>query len=242
MTWGTSRGCGAALRATRSIRWRGPGLQSRPIRVTIGSGDDERKFRRTRSVPRCALLRARRLPADPLALSPLSLPEERRTRARFAGGAALRATALSHSACRHVTRPRRAVRGRRFCDPLRLFERLTGAVLSWGTPKASPSRSQTGNSRPRVAGCARWPAPGRRFTGFPSPSHPRRKAGRMPRMRLRREGEGSWNSCYAIASAARSAARTSGGCSTFARTSDSRGQGVDAQDSKSAPTIGHFWL
>jgi hypothetical protein len=30
--------------------------------------------------------------------------------------------------------------------------------------------------------CARWPAPRQRF-GFPSPSHPRRKAGRMPQAR-----------------------------------------------------------
>ena len=40
-------------------------------------------FRRTRSVPRFALLRARRLCADPQALSPLFLPGKRRSRARL---------------------------------------------------------------------------------------------------------------------------------------------------------------
>ena len=31
------------MRATRSIRWRGSGLWSRSMRVTIGSGDDKRE-------------------------------------------------------------------------------------------------------------------------------------------------------------------------------------------------------
>jgi hypothetical protein len=48
--------------------------------------------------------------ADPLALSPLSLPDERRTRARFDGGAVLsRNSLVARSACRHITRRRRTV-------------------------------------------------------------------------------------------------------------------------------------
>lgn len=48
--------------------------------------------------------------ADPLTLSPLFLPDERRARARFDGGAALsRNRLVERSACRHITRRRRTV-------------------------------------------------------------------------------------------------------------------------------------
>lgn len=84
--------------------------------VPAHPGDDRERICRAGSLKDAlcpaplALLRARRLCADPLALSPLDLPDERRARARFDDGAALRAgDRVVHSACRHITRLRRAV-------------------------------------------------------------------------------------------------------------------------------------
>jgi hypothetical protein len=47
------------------------------LRVTIGSVEIERDFLTSHFVPRCALLRVRRLGADPQALLPLSWPDAR---------------------------------------------------------------------------------------------------------------------------------------------------------------------
>ena len=85
----------------------------------------------SRSVPRCALLRARHFRADPLALSPLSLPGERRTRFRFDGRrCTFGATALSRARLADTSPVGVApCEGTVVCDPLaRLCERLTGAV------------------------------------------------------------------------------------------------------------------
>ena len=62
---------------------------------------------------------------------------------------------------------------------VRSFVRIAGAILARERQGLRPLVPETGNRCPRVAGCARWPAPGHRFPGFPSPSHPRRKAGRL---------------------------------------------------------------
>ena len=111
----------------------------------------------THSVPRFALLRVRRFCADPLALLPLSLPDARwRTCARAGHPAASR--------------------------------RCKGAVVGWIAGRSGRERQglcplvpQTGIDTPVWRAVPAGPRQGI-DSGFPSPSHPRRKAGRMPRV------------------------------------------------------------
>jgi hypothetical protein len=155
-------------------------------------GDDqerskkERDFLRPHSFPLRSLRMRSRL-ADPLALSPLSLSDERQARTRFDGSAALlRNSLVARSACRHLTRLRRAVQGCRSHTAMRLGRGWSPPFPDWREqPRALPFRSQSGNSRPRVAGFARWPAPEQRFRfSLPDPSSPEgRPHGRVP-MRL----------------------------------------------------------
>ena len=74
----------AALRATRSVRCADRACSPGPSGLRSGAVQVEREFPEDALGPaHSALLRARRLCADPQALSPLFLPGERRTRARL---------------------------------------------------------------------------------------------------------------------------------------------------------------
>ena len=133
-----------------------------------GAGDNERDVLGSHSFP-LSSLRVRSLGADPLALLPLDWPVARWPTGPRAGRPAGVAPCKGAVAC--------AALRLREADRLRSFD---GA----GTPRALPSRFPKQNSHPRVAGCARWPAPGQRFS-LPSPTHPRRKAEPHVASRLR---------------------------------------------------------
>jgi len=165
---------------------------------------------RTRSAPRCALLRARRFRADPLALSPLSLSAgDGLALASNCGAAPLAQRPWRARLAATPPAASRRCKGAVFV-PLRGGGRLPPPFDPWvGTPRALPSRSQSRIATP-VWRAARPLARARASIrlSLPLPSSPEgRPHAAGSAAYSRKEGLGKWPICFcSIALAGRNAA------------------------------------